>query len=261
VESIPLIAGSIMSKKLAEGIQGVVLDVKAGRGAFMKTRDDARQLAQTMGSIGQRNGVRTVALLTDMNQPLGYAIGNSLEVIEAVQTLQGKGPRDLEQLSVRLAAWLVVLSDLASSLPEAEEKVRTALAQGRGFEKFCEMTARLGGDVKVLRDTSLFPQAMGRHRVLAKQAGYVQAVHAELLGRSAMLLGAGRSRVEDAIDHAVGAVMLCKPGDAVQAGDALVELHYNHEARLREAIPLAEQAFELGDRLPRLEELILETVE
>lgn len=261
VESIPLIAGSIMSKKLAEGIAGVVLDVKAGRGAFMKTREDARQLARTMVNIGQRNGMRTVALLTDMNQPLGYAIGNSLEVIEAVQTLKGQGPRDLEQLSVRLAAWLVVLSDLASSLPEAEEKVRAVLANGQGFQKFCEMTARLGGDVKVLHDTSLFPQASGRYQVLAKQAGYVQAVHAEHLGRSAMLLGAGRARVEDSIDHAVGAVMLRKPGDAVQVGDVLVELHYNHEARLREAIPLAEQAFDWGDQPPVLEELILETVE
>ncbi|MBL8823077.1 MAG: thymidine phosphorylase [Planctomycetia bacterium] len=260
VESIPLIAGSIMSKKLAEGIQGVVLDVKAGRGAFMKTRDDARQLAQTMVNIGQRNGVRTVALLTDMNQPLGYAIGNSLEVMEAVQTLQGQGPRDLEQLSVRLAAWLVVLSDLASSLPKAEEMVQTVLANGKGFQKFCEMCARLGGDVKVLEDISLFPQASGRYRVLAKQNGFVQSVHAEHLGRSAMLLGAGRARVEDSIDHAVGAVMLRKPGDAIQVGEALVELHYNHEARLHEAIPLAEQAFEMGDKPPKLEQLILETV-
>lgn len=261
VESIPLIAGSIMSKKLAEGIHGLVLDVKFGHGAFMKTVDDARLLARAMVSIGKHHGVRTVALLTGMEHPLGNAIGNSLEVIEAIHTLQSKGPRDLEQLSVRLAAWLVVLSGHCTQLHEAEQRVRTALTSGAGLSKLREMVVRQGGDGRVIDDPALLPQAPHRRLVPARQAGFVIAVHAELLGRAAMLLGAGRDKVEDVIDHSVGAIMLRKPGDKVNVGDSLVELHYRSENRLEEAIALVHAAYQVGNDNVTLRPLIVETVE
>ncbi len=260
VESIPLIAGSIMSKKLAEGIGGVVLDVKCGHGAFMKTLEDARQLARTMVNIGKHHQVRTVALLTDMDQPLGYAIGNSLEVIEAIETLQGKGPRDLEQLSVRLAAWLVVLSGQTNDIHAAEAKVRDALTSGRGMAKLREMVANQGGDVAVIDDVTRFKTAAHRHAVKAPKAGYVTAVHAEQLGRAAMLLGAGREKLEDVIDHSVGLVMQKKLGDRVAAGDTLVELHYNHVHHVIDASDLVLQAYTFGESVQTLRSLILETV-
>ena len=260
VESIPLIAASIMSKKIAEGIHSLVLDVKTGHGAFMKTFEDARRLARTMVSIGKHHRVRTVALLTDMDHPLGHAIGNSLEVIEAIQTLRGQGPRDLEQLSVKLAAWLMVLSGQCADLLQAEARVRDALNTGRGLAKFREMVARQGGDVNVIDDTRLFPQAKHRHQVPASYSGYVAAIHAEQLGRAAMLLGSGREKVEDVIDHSVGIIMKRKPGDKVTQGDALAELHYNSDTRLAEAIALVNEAFTLGSASITMKPLVLETV-
>jgi pyrimidine-nucleoside phosphorylase len=260
VESIPLIAGSIMSKKLAEGITGVVLDVKCGHGAFMKSLDDARSLAQTMVNIGKHHQVRTVALLTDMDQPLGNAIGNSLEVIEAIETLEGKGPRDLEQLSVRLAAWLVVLSGQTRDILTAEATVREALNSGKGLAKFREMVVNQGGDGTVVDVVSRFRAAQHRHAVKAEKAGYVSMVQAEQLGRAAMLLGAGREKVEDVIDHSVGAIMRKKPGDKVSVGETLVELHYNSDTRLQEASELAQKAYTLGASSQTLRSLIIETV-
>lgn len=260
VESIPLIASSIMSKKLAEGIHGMVLDVKTGHGAFMKTLDDARLLARTMVNIGKHHHVRTVALLTDMDQPLGHAIGNSMEVIEAIQTLQGKGPRDLEQLSVRLAAWLVVLSGQCADLSTAETKVRDALTSGKGLAKLREMVVRQGGDASVIDDTSRFHQAAYRHEVKAAQAGFISGLQAEMVGRAAMLLGAGREKVDDAIDHSVGAILVRKPGDTVAAGDTLVELHYNHDKHLNDAMALAQHAYTISPLAQTLRSLILETV-
>ena len=260
VESIPLIAASIMSKKIAEGIHSLVLDVKTGHGAFMKTFEDARRLAQTMVNIGKHHRVRTVALLTDMDHPLGHAIGNSLEVIEAIQTLRGQGPGDLEQLSVKLAGWLVVLSGQCPDLLQAEARVRDALNTGRGLAKFREMVARQGGDVNVIDDTRLFLQAKNRHTIPAAHSGYVAAIHAEQLGRSAMLLGSGREKVEDVIDHSVGIIMKRKPGDKVTQGDALAELHYNSDVHLAEAIALVKEAYTLGSASITMKPLVLETV-
>lgn len=260
VESIPLIAGSIMSKKLAEGIHGLVLDVKTGHGAFMKTLDDARKLARTMVSIGKHHHVRTVALLTDMDQPLGNAIGNTLEVIEAIDTLRGHGPRDLEQLSVRLAGWLVVLSGQCADINQAEVRVRDALRSGRGLARLREMVIRQGGDPQVIDDTTRFPHAQHRQEVVAKSAGYVTAVKAELLGKAAMLLGAGREKVEDLIDHSVGIVMRRKPGDKIGVGDVIVEMHYNKAERLAEAIELVHEAYSFGAASITMKPLVLETV-
>ena len=260
VESIPLIAASIMSKKIAEGIHSLVLDVKSGHGAFMKNFEDARRLAKTMVNIGKLNHVRTVTLLTDMDHPLGHAIGNSLEVIEAIQTLRGQGPRDLEQLSVKLAAWLVVLSGQCPDLLQAEARVRDALHTGRGLAKFREMVARQGGNVNVIDDTRLFPKAQHHHYVHAPQSGYVAAIHAEQLGRAAMLLGSGREKVEDVIDHTVGIVMKRKPGDKVTQGDALAELHYNSDVHLADAVTLVNEAYTLGSASITMKPLVLETV-
>jgi pyrimidine-nucleoside phosphorylase len=260
VESIPLIAASIMSKKLAEGIQGVVLDVKTGGGAFMKTVKQARQLAQTMVAIGTRNGIRTVALITDMDQPLGHAIGNSLEVAEAVATLRGEGPKDLEAISVRLAAWLVVLSGQTEHLEEADAWVQEALRSGRGLAKFREMVVHQGGDARVIDDPAQFEQAPRRAGVRAGRSGYVTAVDAEKLGQAAMLLGAGRERVEDVIDYAVGVVARRKPGDRVDVDTELLDLHYRKEDRLAEAVALVQDAYSIGPTAAQARPLILDTI-
>jgi pyrimidine-nucleoside phosphorylase len=260
VESIPLISASIMSKKIAEGIDALVLDVKCGRGAFMKQRDAARRLAESLVGIGNANGVRTEALLTRMDAPLGRAVGNALEVIECVETLKGRGPKDLEELSVALAARMLRLADAAPTLEEAEAKVRAALTSGHGLVKFREIIAQQGGDPHVLDDFSRLPAAPLKTVLRADRAGYVTALDAELVGRATVLLGAGRNRVEDAVDPAVGAIVLAAPGARVKAGDPLLEVHSRDETRLAQARPLFAEACVIGDAPPATERLILEAV-
>ncbi len=260
VESIPLIAASIMSKKLAEGIRGVVLDVKTGQGAFMKSLDQARLLAQTMVAIGRRNNVRTVALITDMDQPLGSAVGNSLEVAEAIATLHCQGPKDLETLCIRLAAWLVVLSGQTADLARAEQHVQEALISGRGLAKLREMIIRQGGDPLVVDDLSHLPRAPHYHSVKAGVAGIIQSVDAEKIGRAAMLLGAGREKVDDVIDHSVGAIIRKKPGAEVDADTVLLDLHYRADARLGQAVQLIRQAYVIAPGVPSSRPLILDTI-
>ena len=235
VESIPLITGSIMSKKIAEGIDALVMDVKCGRGAFMKTRDDARRLAQFLVATGTANGVRTTALLTAMDAPLGRAIGNSLEVIECLETLKGRGPFDLESLSVALAARMVFLGGTASTLDDADRKVRAALTSGRGLEKFGEIIEQQGGDLRISGDYQRLPAAPQRMVVKAERSGFVAELDAERIGRATMLLGAGRDRVEDTIDPTVGAMILAPVGTEVRPGDGILELHYRDAARLEGA--------------------------
>jgi pyrimidine-nucleoside phosphorylase len=260
VESIPLITGSIMSKKIAEGISALVMDVKCGRGAFMKTRADARRLAESLVATGAANGVKTAALVTAMDVPLGRAVGNSLEVIECLETLKGRGPADLEALSVALAARMLLLAGAAADLPQAEAKVREALASGRGLEKFREVIARQGGDPHVVDDYRLLTSAPERTLVRAPRAGYVTHLDAELIGRATMLLGAGRDRVEDAIDPGVGAVVLAARGQRVSAGEPVVELHYRDAARLPGALSLLAEACVIGDAPPPETPQILETL-
>jgi len=260
VESIPLITGSIMSKKIAEGIGALVMDVKCGRGAFMKTRADARRLAESLVATGAANGVKTAALVTAMDVPLGRAVGNSLEVIECLETLKGRGPADLEALSVALAARMLLLAGAAAELPQAEAKVREALASGRGLEKFREVIARQGGDPRVVDDYRLLPAAPERALVRAPRAGYVTHLDAELIGRATMLLGAGRDRVEGTIDPGVGAVVLAARGQRVGAGEPVVELRYRDAARLPGIPTLIEEACVIGDAPPPERPQILETV-
>ena len=207
VDSIPLISASIMSKKIAEGISGLVMDVKCGSGAFMKTRDEARKLAESLVAIGRANGVRTEAMLTAMNAPLGRAIGNSLEVVEAIETLKGRGPSDLEALSVMLTSRMLRLGGRVATIEEGERMTRSALASGHGLEKFSQMIEQQGGDPRIVDDYGRLPSAPRRKILTADRTGYVTDLDAELIGRAAMVLGAGRDRVEDKVDPGVGAVL------------------------------------------------------
>jgi pyrimidine-nucleoside phosphorylase len=260
VESIALISASIMSKKIAEGISALVMDVKCGRGAFMKSRDDARRLAESLVAIGNANGVRTEALITAMDTPLGRAVGNALEVSECIETLRGRGPKDLETLSVTLAARMLQLGGAAASAQEAEARVLAALSSGRGLEKFREIIAQQGGDPRVIDDAGRLPAAPHRAVLAADRGGYITNLDAELVGRATMVLGAGRNRVEDAVDHAVGAIVLAKRGDVVRAREPIVELHYRDAGGLETALQLVKSACTIGDERPAGQPTVLENV-
>jgi thymidine phosphorylase len=238
-----------MSKKIAEGIDALVLDVKAGRGAFMKTPETARALAESLVAVGNRSGVRTEAFLTTMDAPLGRDIGNALEVIESIETLKGRGPRDLEDLSVRLAARMVVLAGRADSA-RAETMVRDAITSGAGLEVFRKIIAWQGGDPRVIDDYGRLPTAERRHAVAAPSAGYVADIDAMGIARAAMRLGAGRDRIEDRIDPAVGVRLRVSVGDQVESGQPIAELHYNDSARLFEAASLAAGAVTIAAAAP-----------
>jgi len=260
VESIPLICGSIMSKKIAEGIGALVLDVKVGRGAFMKTETDARALASSLVAIGKASGVRTEAFLTAMDAPLGRAVGNASEIVESIETLKGRGPADLEELSVTLAARMLVLARLAPDMREAEARVRHALASGEGLERFRRMVARQGGDPRIVDDYGLLPAAPGSHIVPAPRAGCVVSLDAFLVGRASMLLGAGRDTATDVIDPGVGITVRAKPGDRVAVGDAVLELHFRTDRGLADAARLAASAIAIGDAAPPPSPLILDEI-
>jgi pyrimidine-nucleoside phosphorylase len=250
IESIPLISASVMSKKIAEGSDAVVLDVKCGSGAFMKTHDDALALARSLVSIGTANGVRTEAFISAMDTPLGRAVGNALEIAECIETLQGKGPRDLETLIVTLAKRIVALGGRADDETDAERRVREALRSGAALAKFEAVIARQGGDARVVADPSRLPQAASLKTIDAGQDGFVVGIDAELVGRASMQLGAGRDQVDAVIDPATGIVVEKKPGAAVAAGDPILRLHYNDARRLPEATRLAESAIQIGPQPP-----------
>jgi pyrimidine-nucleoside phosphorylase len=260
VESIPLITASIMSKKIAEGIDALVLDVKTGRGAFMKTVEDSRRLARSLVDTGNLSGVKTEAFITAMDAPLGHAVGNALEVVECVETLKGRGPRDLEDLSVLLAARMVLAAGRASTAEDADAQVRRALASGAGLEKWREIVAHQGGDPRTVDDYGLMPSVSTRHMVRAPRRGYLSALDAELVGRASLALGAGRNKVDDVVDPAVGVVVKARPGDQVSAGDAIVEVHYRREADLAAALELLGRGIEIGEEAPKLLPLIVEEV-
>ncbi|MBE1445280.1 pyrimidine-nucleoside phosphorylase [Paenibacillus sp. OAS669] len=229
VNSIPLIASSIMSKKIAAGSDAIVLDVKTGAGAFMKTAEDAEELAQAMVRIGNNVGRKTMAVISDMSQPLGYAIGNALEVKEAIDTLQGKGPKDLEELCLALGRQMVFLANKAASLEEAEEKLREVIRNGKALEKFKSFIANQGGDPSVVDHPEKLPQAAYQIEVPAKEDGVVAEIVADEIGTAAMLLGAGRATKESEIDLAVGLMLKKKIGDPVKKGESLVTIHANRQ--------------------------------
>ncbi|MNW27189.1 Pyrimidine-nucleoside phosphorylase [compost metagenome] len=248
VNSIPLIASSIMSKKIAAGSDAIVLDVKTGAGAFMKTVEEAKELAQAMVSIGNSVGRKTMAVISDMSQPLGYAIGNALEVREAIDTLQGKGPADLEELCLALGSQMVYLAGKAASLEEAEEKLREVMQSGKALDKFKEFIRNQGGNEQVVDRPDLLPQAAYQIEVPADQDGVVAAITADEIGTAAMMLGAGRATKESDIDLAVGLMLNKKIGDTVRKGESLVTIHANREEvdevirMIREHIQIADQA-------------------
>jgi len=225
VESIPLIAASILSKKLAEGIDGLVLDVKVGSGAFMKRLPEARLLARTLCGLGRGMGKDVTALITDMDQPLGRAVGNALEVKEVLVLLHGGGPADLRELTVALTAEMLLLGSVAATEAEARGRVEQAIADGRGFRKLCEIVEAQGGDPRSLADPGRLPRAAATLDVGSPTAGRVEAIDAEALGLAAMALGAGRSRIEDRVDPGAGLEVWKKVGDPVDVGESLVTLH------------------------------------
>lgn len=229
VNSIPLIASSIMSKKIAAGADAIVLDVKTGAGAFMKTPEDSEKLAKAMVRIGNNVGRQTMAVISDMSQPLGLAIGNSLEVKEAIDTLRGEGPEDLNELVLTLGSQMVVLAKKADTLDEAKEKLIEVMKNGKALEKFKEFLENQGGDSSIVDQPEKLPQAPYKIEVPAKESGVVAEIVADEIGVAAMILGAGRATKEDDIDLSVGIMLNKKVGDRVEKGDSLVTLHANRE--------------------------------
>ncbi len=261
VESIPLIAASIMSKKLAEGIDALVLDVKTGSGAFMKKQVDARRLAQAMVSIGRRMGKRMMALITDMDQPLGNAVGNALEVMEAVETLRGKGPADLAELCIELSARMLVLADPARSIDGAREQAQALMENGQALNKFRQIIKAQGGDDGVVDAYDRLPTASAEETIKTPRGGFVSRIDAEGIGIAANLLGAGRERMDSQIDYGVGIVVERKVGDPVSPNDTLCTLYYNSDERLREAVEMVEDAFHIAANAPEPRPLIYETIQ
>jgi len=229
VDSIPLIASSIMSKKIAAGADAIVLDVKTGAGAFMKTLEDSKELAKAMVRIGNNVGRKTMAVISDMSQPLGYAIGNALEVKEAIDTLKGEGPEDLTELCLTLGSHMVYLAEKASSLEEARQKLENAIRDGAALEKLKVFLSSQGGDESIVDNPSKMPQAKYTFELEAEEDGYVAEIVADEVGTAAMILGAGRATKESTIDLAVGLVLRKKIGDQVKKGESLVTIYSNFE--------------------------------
>lgn len=229
VNSIPLIASSIMSKKIAAGADAIILDVKTGDGAFMKTQEDAEELAHAMVRIGNHVGRKTIAIISDMSQPLGFAIGNALEVKEAIETLQGKGPKDLTELVLTLGSQMVILAGKAKTSEEAKEMLLDAIHSGKALAKFKEFLANQGGDASIVDDLTKLPQAKYKIELPAKQSGYISRMVADEIGVASMILGAGRATKEDVIDLAVGLVLHKKVGDKVEEGESILTIYSNRE--------------------------------
>ena len=259
VDSVPLIASSIMSKKIASGSNCILLDVKCGSGAFMKTVDSAVELAQAMVSIGEHVGRTTAALITGMDRPLGKNIGNALEVAEAVATLRGKGPEDLTAVCVELAANMLNLAG-KGSVEECRDLARGQIANGEGLAKLADMVAAQGGDAAVIRDTSKFDEAPFRREVLAEESGYMSAMNAERVGIASVALGAGREKKGDPIDMAVGIILERKTGDYVEKGEVLATLLTSDEKRLDDGERIFREALSFGPEQPSLEPLFFARV-
>ena len=250
VESPYLICASIMSNKLAEGLDALVLDVKTGSGSFMKTEKDAACLAELLVETSQRMGKKTVALITDMDQPLGLRIGNSLEVAECVDVLQGRGPADLRDLSLELAAWMFHLGGRAKTVPEGRDLADRMIRSGQALEKLCKMVSLQGGDPAAIEDPRRLPRARHRSVIASVRSGYVSAIQCEDIGTACGVVGGGRETKEDRIDPAVGIVLHKKVGDRVSAGEPLCTLHYNSASRAAASKKLIERSFQLADAPP-----------
>jgi pyrimidine-nucleoside phosphorylase len=247
VESPYLICASIMSKKLAEGIDALVLDVKTGSGAFMKNEEDAAFLAELMVETGDRMGKRVVALITDMDQPLGNMIGNALEVIEVVEILRGGGPDDLRELCFELAGWMLHLGGVSKTVAEGKQESARLISSGKGLERFRQMVELQGGDARVIDDVKRLPQAQHTMQVTSAKTGYLESMQCEQIGTACVILGGGRERKEDAVDPAVGIVLHKKVGDQIAAGEAIATIYYNAEAKAARARQLIETSCMVTD--------------
>jgi len=247
VESPYLICASIMSKKLAEGIDALVLDVKTGSGAFMKSEKDAAFLAELMVETGERMGKEVVALITDMDQPLGKMIGNALEVVEVVEVLRGGGPEDLRELCLELAAWMLHLGGVSRTVAKGKQLSAELISSGKALEKFRQMVELQGGDARVIDDAKRLPQAQHAMEVTSAKAGYVGSIQCEQVGTACVILGGGRERKEDSVDPAVGIVLHKKVGDEVAAREPLATIYYNAEAKAEQARQLIESSYVVTD--------------
>jgi pyrimidine-nucleoside phosphorylase len=250
VESIPLVASSIMSKKLAEGSDALVFDVKCGDGAFMKDEEQARALAVMMVAIAGRAGVRAEAVITDMEVPLGSAIGNANEIVECIDSLRGGGPDDLRDAVVELAARMLILAGIETDAAPAASRAAAAIASGRALAVFTRMVEHQGGNPRIVDDPGLLPLAPRQELFRAPHAGYLTSMRAGALGRASHVLGAGRSTVEEAVDHGVGLRVLARPGEPVTAGQPLVELHHRDGRGLEAALAFCREAVAVADAPP-----------
>lgn len=273
VDSTPLIASSIMSKKLAEGIQGLVLDVKVGSGAFMKTKEAARRLATTMVKIGNSTGVKTAAVLTDMDQPLGKTVGNSLEIKECISALHGKWSDDLREVTLTLGAWMVNVAALVYGatfhfagrdvvgLEEYRKGLEDLINNGAAFKKFVELVDSQHGNPEAAFKPGLLPAAKMTKQITANKEGYICRMDAEKAGRASMLLGAGREKLTDAIDHSAGIILNRKVGEQVRPGDPIAMFHFNEESRVREAEEIFLSGTEIGTEKPEPKSVIVEVIQ
>lgn len=260
IESIPLITASILSKKLAEGIDGLVLDVKVGRGAFMKTEADARKLAESLVRVGRLAGKQVTAVLTDMRAPLGRTIGNALETREALEVLLGGGPADLVEITLVLGAEMLMLGGVASDVATAREMLSVAITSGRGSEVMERIVRAQGGDPSVVRDPGKLARAPVVHVLKADREGFVSELDALALGLAGVALGAGREHAADAVDPAVGFVLNVSYGDKVSAGDPLLEIHARNEAKAAEALDRIRSAISIADERPAPRALVIDTL-
>lgn len=256
VDSIPLIASSIMSKKIASGAKAIVLDVKVGNGAFMKNIEDATELAKEMVGIGTAAQRNTIAVISDMNEPLGYAVGNALEVKEAVETLQGKGPKDLEELCIALGTQMLIASNVTDNEESAKAMLTASINEGTAYKKFLEFVERQGGDISVFNDWSKIIKCKHIINVYAKEEGYVNAIQSEMIGEASMLLGGGRQKKEDVIDYSVGVVLSKKKGDKVKEGDVIAVIYANCEDEIATVKELIVKAFDIKKDIVKTSPLI-----
>lgn len=261
VDNLSLITASIMSKKLASGSDAIVLDVKCGNGAFMENLEEAVELAKGMVDIGNADGKKTIAVITDMNQPLGHAVGNSNEVIEAIETLKGKGPVDITQLALTLSGIMIYAGGHAETMEEGMEKAKEALRSGRALEKLASFIEGQGGDPAVVEDYSLFPQPTTYQKVLAQESGYVTEIQARSIGLASQHSGAGREKKEDPIDLSAGIILRKKVGDVVAKGDVLAEVSGRDSLKVRLAAEEAAKAFTIGPAAPELGPIIIRIID
>lgn len=257
VESIPLISASIMSKKLAEGIDALVLDVKVGNGAFMKSIDRAAELARSLIAIGENAGKSVIALLTNMDEPLGHAVGNWLEMRESIETLRGKGPEDLTELTLIFSSYMLLLCKKDMTYAEAYKRSREHLYNGMAYEKFLQLVKRHGGDIKVIENLAGYPETPYAVDINAKDDGYVLSMNCLEIGMTGLLIGAGRQKKEDAIHYSAGILIHKKVGDRIQRGDLLATVYSDKRESLDDAVQRMEQAYRIGYNAPDKKPLIL----